>query len=258
MIKIKKEIKHIIIAVLILTFIFGFDDKQPSFVFSYWIKNLIIVALITSITILIHNLAHKFTAKKFGGKTEFRIWSIQRYGFAPDAKLPVYLKFLRLKIIPIKVLPLGPIIGVLIALFSKGKLYLPLVESFELKQERHKRIGRKFPNITEYENSLIALSGPVTNTLFALILQTINSNNIFDFFIIINLLYALFHLIPLSNLDGAKIALGTPYLYIFISLSIIITSLIIKTLTIFQSILIAAIFALILTWIVLYLEKTKN
>jgi len=255
MIKIKKEIKHILIAVLILTFVFGFNDRQSSFVFSYWIKNLITVALMVTITILVHNLAHKLTAKRFGGKTEFRVWSMRRYGFARDAKLPLYLDFLRLKIIPIKVFPLGPIIAVLAALFSKGRLYLPLVESFEIEQERHKRIGRKFPNITEYEHSLIALAGPISNILFALILQTVNSSGIFDFFITINVLYALVHLIPFSNLDGTKILFGTKYLYLFIALSTLIIFLVIKALTSLQSLSIAIIVSLMITWAIFYYVK---
>lgn len=248
----KQEIKHILIATLILAFVFGFDDKQSTFAWSYWIKNLIIVAIMSAITILIHNQAHKFIAKRFGGKTEFRIWGLRRYGFAREAKLPVYLDFLRLKLIPIKFFPLGPIIAVLTTLFSKGRFYIPLVESFEIEQEKHKRIGRQFPNITEYEHSLISLAGPASNVLFALILQTINSTGIFDLFITMNILYAIVHLIPISNLDGTKILFGTKYLYLFMILVTLIITLIIKTLSLFQALSMAVVFALIITWIVFF------
>jgi len=249
--KFNKEATHILIASLVLAFIFGFNDKQPNFIFSYWIRNLFMMFLFALITILIHNLAHKIVARKFGGTTKFRISGIRRYGFARDAKFPIIWDFLRLKVIPITRFYLAPLIAVLVTLFSKGILYFPLIESFEIEQKKYKRVGRKWPNIIGYEHSLIALAGPVSSIVFALVLNTLNSG-LFSQFITMNILYGLVHMIPISSFDGCKILFGTRYLYLFTILAMVIIALVIGTLNAFQSIFLAIVLSLITTWIVFF------
>ena len=58
----KKEIVHLAISVVVLAFVFGFDDGQSIFVFSYWITNLFRILLLVAVSILLRELFIKLTA----------------------------------------------------------------------------------------------------------------------------------------------------------------------------------------------------
>ena len=47
-----REIKSIIVIVLVLTFIFAFDDGKPAFVLTDWLLNFLYVLILVSLTVL--------------------------------------------------------------------------------------------------------------------------------------------------------------------------------------------------------------
>ena len=248
----RKEILSLLITILTLTFVFGFNDNQAVFVPLYWFKNLIRMFLIAGATVLIHDLAHKLIASRYGGKAEHKVWGIKRYGFSKRSELPV--KFSKTKI-PINSIPLGTIFAALVTFASRGLFYFTAIESYELTEDRKKRVGRRFPHITEFENSLIAFAGPLASMLFALVLQIFNSSGIFDIFITMNITYSLYHMIPISSLDGCKILFGGKYFYVFASAILVIMALIMKSLTAFQALATALIIGILVTAGVWYLAN---
>jgi len=241
----KKEAFSLLITILTLTFIFSYNDQQPAFIASYWIKNLIRTFFMAGAVVLVHDFAHKITARRYGGETEHKIWGIKRYWFAKHT-------------ISKKPIPIGSIIAVIITFASKGLFYFTAIESYDITQEKKRRIGRKWMNIREFEHALIAFAGPAASMLFALILQAFNPTGILSLFITMNVTYALYHMLPISSLDGCKIFFSAKHFYVFTAILLIILALILKSLTAFQAITMATILAGITTAVIWYLGSEKS
>jgi Zn-dependent protease len=121
---------------------------------------------------VLHELSHKFTAQRYGFWAEFRMW------------------------------PMGLVLALLTSLIgfifaAPGATYIS---------------GN---NISPSENGKISLAGPLTNVGVALIflpvwLFSVSSGNSFVYFlgsegVFINVFLALFNLLPVMPLDGAKV-----------------------------------------------------
>jgi len=88
---------------------------------------------------------------------------------------------------------------------------------FEVKPKVYRAAKRyglyKFSEMTEYHIGLIAASGIAVNILLGIIGYLIN----FPLFAKLNIYYALFNLIPISELDGNKIFFGSFVLWCFLA-----------------------------------------
>lgn len=251
----KKEVKHFLIAAFIVTFAFAFDDGQPTLVISHWLKNFIAIFLGVCLVMLVHTLAHKIVAKRYAGKTEFRIWSVKQFGFKRREKFPLRGKFLKIKI---ESIPLGAVISIITAILTMGKFYFIAIEEFLLIQLKHRRIGFERENITEKEIAKIALAGPMANILFAYILKNFNSTGIFDQLIMINLFFAAYHMIPFSSLDGLKIFFGSVTMYVFSLVFIILSIVLLMLITPGLSMIIATILAFLISLTFFYQKVYPN
>lgn len=251
----KKEVKHFLIAAFIVTFAFAFDDGQPTLVLSHWLKNFAAVFLGVCLVMLVHTLAHKLVAKRYAGKTEFRIWSIQQFGFKRREKFPLKGKILKIKI---ESFPLGAVLSLIMAVLTVGKFYFVAIEEFLLIQLKHRRIGFERENITEKEIAKIALAGPLANILFAYILNNFNSTGVFDQLIMINFFFAAYHMIPFSSLDGLKIFFGSIPMYIFSLIFIIFSIVLLTLITPGLSMIIATVFAFIISLTFFYQKIYPN
>lgn len=107
------------------------------------------------------------------------------------------------------------------------------------------RIGRKYTQLTEYENAKLALISPLTAILLAIIFKTILPN--FPELTLINSMIAISYMIPLPKTNGSIIFFGSKILYTFSLIFILITALLLKFINPLLTILIAALFALIIT-----------
>jgi hypothetical protein len=210
LIKIKKtEIKALIISAMILGFVFSFrewgtDKFDLTSGILNWIESLILVLIV----LIIHELAHKIVAKTKDASTEYKIWSIKKFFFGKKWKFPQ--KFFGLKI---NALSLGIIAPIFISLFSNGKVIFATTETTKISYNSIERTGRKFTHLTEFESAIIALAGPLASMFIALL--TSLSLPGATKFITINYLIALYAMVPLNSLDGAKIFFGSKILYLF-------------------------------------------
>ncbi len=210
------QFKDFILTILIVTFVFAFDDKQTTFQINYWLLNFLRVGIGVSIVVLVHYLGHKIVAKHYGAQITHQFWSIKRFGFPKKAKFSNLKK-------GINSIPLGGILAVIITFLSNGKLFFFPVESIEVKAKEYKRLGRNKLKILEKEVARIAFAGPTANIFFAFILQSFNEYGGFNQIILTSCLYAVYSMIPWSQLDGAKIFFGSLNLYIF-ALSFVLLS----------------------------------
>ncbi|MBM3199828.1 hypothetical protein FJZ53_02735 [Candidatus Woesearchaeota archaeon] len=202
------QLRDFLITVLVVTFVFAFDDKQAVFQLGPWLRNFLQVALGVVLVVLVHYFGHKWAARRYGTDVVHRLWGIKRFGLHAKAHLSD-------KPGKIHSIPLGSILSVVVAFISNGRFFFTAVESIEVEGSEYKRIGRWKLKVLEREIARIAFAGPAANMLFAFVLQSFNKSGMFDQLVMMNCLYALYHMIPWSQLDGAKIFFGSLYLYIF-------------------------------------------
>ena len=202
-----------------MTLVFGFNDGHPQFELSNWLLNIARVFVIVIIGIIIHDFGHDLIAKKNGLQSEYRLWGIKGFGNYPKT-----IKFFG-KELTIQQFPLGILIAVGLTLFSNGKLFWAAVSSYGLVIEKSTRLGKKFVDVTDFEEAKIALAGPLAVTFLMLIFKLFNGSGIFDQVITIYSWMAIFDILPLPGLDGSKVFFGSVPLYIF-SASFIISSVV--------------------------------
>ena len=233
----KTELKYFIITIFFITFALAFDDKKPEFVLNLWLTNFLIIAIFVTMTVLVHYVGHVLIAKKYKANIEHSIWKMSYFYVTHFFSTRIH-----------KPIAMGIIVSLFITFASLGKLFFIAIESFKLKESKHKRIGFRYIDITDYEMALIAAGGPLANLIFALFLKLINIPYL-NSLILINLYYGLFHMIPFSELDGTKILFGSFPLYVF-SLFLILSSLLLiyiysLTAIIILSLFIATVFTII-------------
>lgn len=154
-----EEIRDIAIAIAALTIIFAFPSYSNIF---EW---LIIVVL----AFLLHELAHKFVARKYGSLAFFKAW------------------------------PFGILIGLVFMLLGLKFVAPGAVVIYPY------RFGRwKHPHVTLREMGIIAASGPAVNILLALIFVGL-PGFFFSRLAFINAFLAFFNLLPVKPLDGSKV-----------------------------------------------------
>lgn len=200
----EKEIFHIAISIVVLTFAFSFAFSGSALEFSKKDYGEMMVILTVSFFavltgFLLHELAHKISAQKYGCWAEYR--------YSEQGLLFTFLSSL---------------VGFLIAV--PGAVYID-------------------GNINDKQNGVISLAGPTTNILIALVflpfiyLTESLINLIITFICFINLFLALFNMLPIPPLDGSKVIrwnigiyLGTIGLIIFIFILSKVWTLYIRTL----------------------------
>lgn len=206
-----------------------------------------------AITIFIHDLGHDLLAKKSGFISEFKSWGIKRYGWSPQATFPK--KVFGWKI---NILPIGLILAVLVTIFSNGQFWFAAVSSYGLVIEKISRFGKKFVNVTNYEDAKIAIAGPGAVLLLLLVLKIFNWSGIFDKFIFICSVLVIYDMLPIPGLDGWKVAMGSKPLYFFgFILTIGIIALVQLTGAI-QALVISLIFSAILVTLYYYFSIYKS
>src|SRR3989338_11367712 len=83
----KKEIFSLIIALIILTFVFGFNDKSEVFVFTNWLSHFLYVFFVVLIVLFVKELGHKVFALWRDCDVKFEIWSIKSLWFSKASEL---------------------------------------------------------------------------------------------------------------------------------------------------------------------------
>lgn len=166
----KTELEHITIALFVITLALTLHFGLPSFM--GFIGGFILMLLTFGVAFIAHELAHKFVAQRYGFWAEFRYWET------------------------------GLILGLMMAFtpilfLAPGAVYISAY------------------GISMRQNAYISLAGAATNVGLALIFSvfapifspdpTSFANSISSYAIRINLLLAMFNLLPFPPLDGSKV-----------------------------------------------------
>ncbi len=196
--------KNEIIVVLLITLILAFTISlvKSSEIFLYTLLSVFII-------ITANILAKKVASYHLDSEIEIKLWEIKRHGFKPRK----YFK---------KVFQAGAFFPILIAAFSLGYLKWMACLVFDVKAKVHRAAKRHglytYSGMTEYHIGLIAASGILINLILAVSSYLIG----FDEFSRLNIYYAFFNMLPLSDLDGNKIFFGSFILWSFLSAIVLI------------------------------------
>jgi Zn-dependent protease len=196
----KNEIFSILLITLILAFTISILKISETFLF----------VLISVFIIIIANVfAKKIASYYLDSEIEIKLWEIKRYGFQPTR----YFK---------KMFPAGAFFPILITAFSLGYLKWMACLVFDIKPKIYKAAKRhglySFSEMAECHIGLIAGSGIFINLILAIIGYLIG----FDEFAKLNIYYAFFNILPISDLDGNKIFFGSLVLWSFLAAIILI------------------------------------
>ncbi len=242
-----ENLKKIFLFALILAIIFGYNDRSEKFILFNWLINFLLIYLICLISSFIHELGHLFSAYLQGCSLNLKLISLKRYHPATSS----YFK------IPLK---LGAIFPLLITIFSNGLFYFPSISTYDVKEEKHLRLGKKFPRLSEWELAKISVAGPLASILLAVIFKFFNFSFISVSPVIINQWIALINILPIPLFDGYKVFIYSRLLF-FSSISfIVILSFTLNMLNTapITALIISIIFALILQFLYMLAPNIKK
>ncbi len=193
----KKEIILILLVILILSFTLNLLEDWNAFLLILSSVSIIIVANI---------FMKKILAYYLDSEIEIKLWGIRRFGF----KASQHFK---------RVFPAGiffPIISKALLFPFKNFIWLASLV-FDVKPKVYRAAKRhgsySFSEITEGQIGIIAASGIVINLILAVIGYFLG----FHTFTQLNIYYAFFNMLPISDLDGNKIFFGNIVLWIFLA-----------------------------------------
>ncbi len=238
----KKEVKYILIAALIAAFVFSFNEWGiEKFSAAVGAKNLLTAFLFCSIIYFIHSIAQKFMADYYEYNIEFTLIDMKKKVLGSNKMIS---------------LPMGPIITILLIFISAGKFVFLILNSYGHVHKKEFRIGRQWINLKEFEESQIALAGPLSQIFLLIIFKLLLPLSVvFNKAMFMTSVIAVYHMLPLPKVDGSKILFGSRTLYITGLVFIVSFVILIFHMSIIQTIILALLFSIVLS--ILYLYK-KN
>jgi len=193
----KKEITAILIATVVLAFSINLISSISSFLYTL---------LAVFILILANLIAKKITSFHLDSEIETSLWEIKRWGVRAHHRLK-------------KPFPLGAFLPILskLILFPINSFVWMASLVFDVKAKTYRAAKRhglyKFSEMTEDHIGYIAAAGIGANLVLAIIGYLIG----YPLFAKLNIYYAFFNMIPISNLDGNKIFFGNLVLWVFLA-----------------------------------------
>lgn len=187
----KRELLAILIATIFLAFSITLIETWNLFLYAL---------LAVFLVILVNSLAKKVSAYFLESEIEIKLWEFKRYGYKKNQRTKT----------PFPAGLLFPLFSKIILFPLKGFVWMAsLVFDVKPKQYRvAKRHGYySFSEMTEDHIGYIAAFGIFMNLIFAVIGYLIG-NPFFILFSKINIWFAFFNMIPVSDLDGNKIFFG--------------------------------------------------
>lgn len=195
----KKEIGVLVLVTIILALTISFLKTGV----------LLGVLLAVFIILLLNIVAKKIAAFYLESEIEIKPWQMERYGFESHQ----YFK---------KPFPIGIFFPIIVSLVSFGKLFWMASMVFDVKPKVYRAAKRhelySFSEMTENHMASIAATGVFVNLIAAVIGYLLG----FSDFARLNIYFAFFSMLPLSDLDGNKMFFGNIVLWSFLATIVLI------------------------------------
>lgn len=166
--------------------------------------------LLAVFIVLVLNIAGKKVAAFYlESDIEIKLWRMERYGF----KRHEYFK---------RPFEIGIFLPIIVSLVSLGNLLWMASMVFDVKPKVYRAAKRhglySFSEMTEAQIGMIAAAGVLINLVAAVIAYFLG----FPLFARLNVYFAFFSMLPLSDLDGNKIFFGSMVLWSFLATLVLI------------------------------------
>lgn len=206
----KREITHILIAIVIMTLVFGFATILNDGITSS-LKSLAWILLFSAIVIAVAIAAKKTMAFLLDSDVEHEIWTWSRYGFRPNEHLKT----------PI---PAGVVFPLALTLITLGYVKLPAFLTYETRASKYRSAKRfgiySFSEMTDWHNGMIGAAGIMAVILTGVIGYFAGAELLFK----MASYYALVNMIPVSKLDGTQIFFGNRILWATLAIIVVIAT----------------------------------
>lgn len=244
----RAELKDLVIAVLAMAFAFGWKFAGPA-TFGNWLGNFIIVLFLVGISVLIHEIVHKFAAKQCMGRVHSKLFTS------------------------------AVIVMLIITILTNGNLVIAVPWVVTIIPLYFYRPGKPYPkyHLGPRESAFIAAAGPLTNFFLAVVAKMLipSMGLIAEKLMAINISLAVFNLLPfltilpnvfsqmttyrfekkaLPYVEGEVVFFGSRLLWCFTFSFVVIGSLCLLILGAFASLLVAFIIAGILWFLWHFVE----
>ncbi|MBR9679218.1 MAG: hypothetical protein GON13_03040 [Nanoarchaeota archaeon] len=172
----EKEIVFFLVTISVLSFLFVFNDD-----FVTWgdvLINYVNVFVLAGLSFLFFQLVQKAVAQIYGARTRYVLWTK------------------------------GFIFSFIVGIASLGKLVFFSMGFTEIVKYRGSRLGKKSLSLGEDERGKIILSGVLASLGIAFLIKLLSpflSNNVWVTGVSINVLIAIFNLIPVPPLSGSYV-----------------------------------------------------
>jgi hypothetical protein len=201
----KKEIFLISLTIIIFAFLMNISAS----LIEDW-QTFLFTLISFSIIVLGNIFAKKIMAFHLDSEIEMQLWETGKFPLVSSKAS--------------KPFPMGAVLPIItkIIFFPFNTFFWMASMVFEVKPRIFRGARRHglytFSDITEYHIGLIAASGIAINLIFSIIGYFLG----FPLFSRLNMYYAFFNMIPLSELDGNKIFFGSKLLWSFLASLILI------------------------------------
>jgi len=186
------EYLQVLIVIIVLAFAVSLSNLN--------IYNFLTSSLFFIIIFAAYMGAEKITAGYLESSVETKIWHFQRYWFKEKQHLAY----------PV---PIGAILPFLVSILSLGNVYWLASTQSEISARKSRVIKRhdfySYSELTEFHIGLIPAAGIAACLILAFLAYLLNFPELGR----LAIFFACFNLIPLGNLDGAKIFFGSLVLW---------------------------------------------
>jgi len=200
-----KELAIIILVTIITAFAIALTSSL-SLDLNFFLIALLGVFLVISINVL----AKKTTAYFLESEVEIKLWEIKRFGFKTGDTFK-------------KSFPLGafmPLISKIFFFALNGFVWMASIV-FDVKAKAYRAAKRhgiySFSEMTEEHIGRIAAAGIIVNLILAFVFYIVGGE-FGTIFAKLNIWFAFFNMIPISDLDGNKIFFGNLVLWSFLAI----------------------------------------
>ncbi|MBL7055083.1 hypothetical protein ISS05_04970 [Candidatus Woesearchaeota archaeon] len=193
------ELKGFVISILAMAFVISFSEwGVGEFDLVEGLRNFFIAVIIVGISLFIHHSAQRLWSLATGYRVEYKMWTF------------------------------GLVLGVILAFITNGRFWLLVPGGFIIHHLAGHRLGWFRYDINYWALGLIALAGSLATITFIILLKILNVfafSSILQKFIIFNIIYTVYCMLPIPPLDGSKIFYGSRMLYAFSLPGIIIAAI---------------------------------